>query len=68
MRLLCPHLARSSIQVLALEKCDLTDNSCDFLASIIKAQEAKLDNLYWNSTLRQNEASVPENSEILHYR
>ncbi len=65
MRLLCPHLARSSIQVLALEKCELTDNSCEFLASIIKAQEAKLDNLYWNSTLRQNEATMPENTEIM---
>ena len=55
-RLLTPYLAKSKIQVIALENLHLTDESCNYLASIIKAQEAAMDTLYWNSTLRIDSA------------
>jgi len=41
-----------SIQVLILEKCELTDASTQQLTGIIKAQEAAMDTLFWNVTLR----------------
>ena len=56
LRILTPYLAKSKIQVMILENLNLTDASCSYLASILKAQEAAMDTLYWNSTLRVDSA------------
>lgn len=45
-------LAKCKFQIISLDRCGLSDVSCNYLASIIKAQEAMMDTQYWNSTLR----------------
>lgn len=52
LRALGPHLGRLPIQRLDLERCGLDDLSGPLIASLLKAQGARLDQLYWNSTLR----------------
>lgn len=58
MRSLCAHIGKSAMQVLEFEKCELGDDCGPFLASILKAQEARLDQLFWNSTLRMDPQEV----------
>jgi hypothetical protein len=36
MRVLSPHIGRMQIQVLVLERCGLSDESCPSISSIIK--------------------------------
>eukprot|EP00981_Chlorochromonas_danica_P012779 scaffold5398_cov240-Ochromonas_danica.AAC.3 len=52
LRAITPYLCKLPLQVLAIEACKLTDASWRYLASILKARENSLDDLYWNSTLR----------------
>lgn len=52
LRGLCTHIGRTAVQRLDLERCALDDSASVFVCSILKAQEARLDQLYWNSTLR----------------
>jgi len=52
LKVLAPHFRKVAIQVLILERVGLTDACLPFLVSILKAQEAILDSLYWNATLR----------------
>lgn len=52
LKVLAPHLRKVAIQVLILERVGLTDACLAFIVSILKAQEAILDSLYWNATLR----------------
>jgi hypothetical protein len=46
LRALCPHLGRLPIQRLDLERCGLDDLSGPFIASLLKAQGARLDQLW----------------------
>lgn len=52
VREITPFLCKLPLQVLAFEACKLTDASWRYFASILKARENCLDDLYWNSTLR----------------
>lgn len=52
LRALSSHIGRTAVQQLDLESCLLDDAAGPFVCSILKAQEARLDQLYWNSTLR----------------
>lgn len=52
LKVLAPHFRKVAIQVLILERVGLTDACLPFVVSILKAQEAILDSLYWNATLR----------------
>lgn len=52
LRALSSHIGRSAVQQLVLERCQLDDGAGPYVSSILKAQEARLDQLYWNSTLR----------------
>ena len=52
LKVLAPHFRKVAIQVLILERVGLSDACLPFLVSILKAQEAILDSLYWNATLR----------------
>ena len=52
LRLLTPYLAKCRNQIIYFDHCGLTDVSCEYIASIVKAHEASMDTLYWNSTLR----------------
>ncbi len=54
VRSISPYLSKSKVRVLTFEKCDLTDNSMVYISSIVKAQEAVMDTVYWNSTLRED--------------
>jgi hypothetical protein len=51
-QILTPFLSTVPLQVLVLERCGLTDDSLTCVTGILKAQEAILDSLYWNATLR----------------
>ena len=52
MKELTGYLRRSRLKVLCLERCGLRDASAEYIAAIIKAQEAYMDTLFWNCTLR----------------
>ena len=52
LKLLAPHFRKVAFQVLILERVGLTDVCLPYVVSILKAQEAILDSLYWNATLR----------------
>ena len=49
---MCPYLAAAKVPVVRMEHCGLTDNSADYICSVVKAQEGQLDSVFWNSTLR----------------
>ena len=60
-QLLTPHLMRkNSIQVLILERLNLTDACAVNLSRIVKSQEVAMDTLFWNATLRINPPSAIE--------
>ena len=51
LRTLTPHLNQvEHITRLNLQGCGLEDDSAAFLLSILRASEARMDQLYWNST------------------
>ena len=52
LKLLSSHFRKVAFQVLILERVGLTDACLPYVVSILKAQEAILDSLYWNATLR----------------
>jgi len=52
MKIMTPHLAACKFPILILDNCGLTDDSGDYIASIIKGQECQLDGYYWNTSLR----------------
>lgn len=58
LREITPFLCKLPLQVLALESCKLTDASWRYFASILKARENSLDDLYWNATLRADPNDV----------
>lgn len=55
-RSLCPAITScsSTLNSVTLHKCELNNECVPFIISIIKAGEASMDQLYWNSTLRMN--------------
>jgi hypothetical protein len=52
LKILTPALCRLHLHVIILDEQELTDKSSEYLLSILKAQESKMDNCFWNSTLR----------------
>lgn len=62
LQVLTPFLCALSLQVLGIERCGLTDESIPYVASIIKAQQHRLDDLYWNATLRIDANSAKEHT------
>lgn len=52
LKILTPALCKLHLHVIILDMQELTDKSSDYLLSILKAQESKMDNCFWNSTLR----------------
>ncbi len=55
LRTLTPHISKlTTLNVLTLENCGLTDEAVAYLASIVRASESHMDQLYWNSTLRMD--------------
>lgn len=63
LREITPFLCQLPLQVLAFEVCKLTDASWRYIASIVKARENNLDDLYWNSTLRHNDINADKLSD-----
>ena len=59
-RLITPFIAKSRCRVIYFDKCGLSDISCTYIASIIKAQEAIMDNIFWNNTLRDDSSSLAD--------
>jgi hypothetical protein len=56
MRLLTPAINKlHSMTQLTVRGCGLTDESANFLVSILRASQANMDQLYWNSTLRMSD-------------
>ena len=56
LRNLTPFLARcSKLQVLLLEDIAVTDDSMKYIVSILKANEAKLDQLFYQASLRHDD-------------
>lgn len=56
LRTLTPHLNKlEHMTQLNLQGCGLDDDSAAFLVSILRASEARMDQLYWNSTLRMSD-------------
>ena len=53
-------MRKNSIQVLILERLNLTDESAQNLCRIVKSQEVAMDTLFWNATLRVNPPSAIE--------
>lgn len=55
LRTLTPHISKlTTLNVLTLENCGLADDAIMYVASIIRANESHMDQLYWNSTLRMD--------------
>ena len=52
MKIITPFLSQSNFKVIHLENCGLTDRSTVYFVGLIKAQEALMDTLFWNCTLR----------------
>lgn len=51
-RRLVPSLVKLPLQVMMFESCHLTDNSCKYIASVVKANESRMEVELWNQTLR----------------
>ena len=52
MKIIIPFLSQCNFKVVYLENCGLSDKCTDYVSRLIKAQEALMDTLFWNCTLR----------------
>lgn len=66
LNILATTLSMLHIQVLAFENCDLTDNSCEAIGRLLKAQMNGMDMAYWNATLRYGISNFRISSETVH--
>eukprot|EP00596_Hydrurales_sp_CCMP1899_P000353 CAMPEP_0119053064 /NCGR_PEP_ID=MMETSP1177-20130426/74171_1 /TAXON_ID=2985 /ORGANISM="Ochromonas sp, Strain CCMP1899" /LENGTH=941 /DNA_ID=CAMNT_0007032877 /DNA_START=124 /DNA_END=2949 /DNA_ORIENTATION=+ len=63
VKILAPHVSKMHLQVLVFERCGLSDEACSYLSDILKSQEAMLDLLHWNTTLRMDVNTAAKRTE-----
>ena len=61
LRLLTPYLAKMKVRLLQFEGCNINNKCMEYVASIVKSQEAVMDSHFWNYSLRMNNSN---NSDI----
>ena len=68
LRAMCACIGKLGMQRLELDQCGLDSDAGPYLASILKAQEARFDQQYWNATLRldPDEVALGLAEDLLH--